>query len=407
MIAPQASPRSLLEVCNPIASQAVSALERENRGQKEVRVVFMIDQLTVLGGGERGMIQMIRALSRRFRCSVVTFRTNIHPEALARLNVPIQIFPLRRTFSFNGLRTAVALYRYLRGERPDIVHTFFETADLVGGLVAKLAKVRVLISSRRDMGILRARKHKWAYKLVGRMCHRVLTVADAVRDVVLRCDALDPRRVATLYTGVRVPETVPPEQLLVLRERWNIPEHAPIVLLVANILPWKGHREFLEAAALVRELHRGAFFIAAGACNDHELFQALLMRRLELGLENCFCYAGEVHPIAPLYQLASVACLLSSTEGLPNTVLEAMAAGRPVVAHRVGGTGELVVHGRTGFLVGKGDTVDAARRIAELLASPLLAQLMSLEARDRASAHFSVERMVQSLEGIYDACLAE
>lgn len=374
---------------------------------RNVRVLFVIDQLTVLGGGERAMIQMILGLSSRFECSVVAFRQNAHSEVSALLDVPVTAIPLRRTCSAKGLIAAFELGRTIRREHVDIVHTFFETSDLFGGIIAKLAGVKVLISSRRDMGLLRSGKHKLAYRLVGHMCNRVITVSDAVRHQVLTSDHLNPERVTTLYTGVRPHERVSQDVLLALRNRLGIPFGAPVVLTVANILTWKGHHDFLEAASIVRSRIPAAHYVVCGAYNDVELVKALESRRAALGMNGCFHYVGEVRLVGPMYQLASVFCLLSRTEGLPNVVLEAMAAGTPVIATCVGGTSELIAHGKTGLLVEPDSPRDAAARICELLSSPQCAKRIAEAARYRVMNDFTMEKMIQSLEEIYDASLAE
>lgn len=371
-----------------------------------IRVLYVIDQLSVLGGGERAMMRIIRAHSNRFRSAVLTFREDIHPQVRECLSVPVHVIPLARTYSASGLLAALTLWRLIRDEHIDIVHTFFETSDLFGGAVAKLSGVKVLISSRRDMGLLRARKHKVAYRLVGRLCSRVLTVSDAVRNCVLASDRLSPDQVTTLYTGIRLAER-PPDR--VRQNAWNnvaIPFGAPVVLSVAHILPWKGHRDFLHVAALVRRRIPEAQFIVAGAPSDSELFSSLLDLRSALGLCDYFHFLGETESVTSLYRLASVFCLLSRTEGLPNVVLEAMAAGVPVVATNAGGTGEIITHGSTGFLTEVGDVENAAQHICSVLLSPNLAREISDSARNRLESVFSLERMMTSLEGIYDSSLA-
>jgi glycosyltransferase involved in cell wall biosynthesis len=384
-----------------------SAGEIARREKRTVRILFVIDQLSALGGGERAMMQLIRGLSRRFQCSVVTFRRNVHPEVSALVDAPITVIPLRRSYSPGGLRAALELARMIRRQRVEIVHTFFETSDLFGGLVARFAGVKGLISSRRDMGLLRSAKHRFAYRLLGRMYNRVITVSEAVRSQVLASDRLAPDRITTVYTGVCPPARVSEDALLELRKRMDIPPGAPVILTVANILPWKGHREFLEAASIVHTRFPAAHFVVAGAYHDLELVNILESRRDELGLSHCVHYAGEVRPVGPMYQLASVFCLLSQTEGLPNVVLEAMAAGTPVIVTPVGGSAELVVHRKTGLLVNPGSPPDAAKRICEVLSSPHSARQMAEAARGQVTVRFSMEQMIHSLEAIYDAILAE
>jgi glycosyltransferase involved in cell wall biosynthesis len=371
---------------------------------RTVNVLYVVDQLSVLGGGERAMIRIIQAHSPRFRCSLLTFREDVHPEVKKRLAIPIHVIPLVRTHSINGLIAARRVGTLIQSERIDIVHTFFETSDLFAGLVAKLAGVKVLISSRRDMGLLRSRKHRVAYRLMGRAWSRVLTVSEAVRKQVLAVDRLAPHRVTTLYTGIRSQGQHRVDSDI--RTRIGIPAGAHIVLNVANILPWKGHRDFLYAAAIVHQEVPDAHFVVAGAPNDKELFGTLLSLRESLGLCHCFHFLGEVDSVSSLYRTASVFCLLSQTEGLPNVVLEAMAAGIPIVATNAGGTGEVVIDGETGYLTEVGQPDMAANHISHLLRSPDIACNMSKAARDRVESVFSMERMISTLEGIYESSLA-
>ncbi len=388
------------------SSSGLFALPSPMEAQKTINVLYVVDQLAVLGGGERAMLRMVREHSKRFHCSVVTFRERLHPKVAELIPVPVTVIPLVRTWSFKGLLAAIALRRLIRSQQIDIVHTFFGTSDLFGGLVARLSGSRVLISSRRDMGILRSKKHRLLYPLVSRLCDRVLTVSDAVRKQVLSLDRLAPDRVTTLYGGVRVSAPSSRNVLLSLRERIGVPAEAPVILSVANILPWKGHQDFLRTAELVHQRNPDAHFLVAGAPNDRQLLSSLRSLQTALGLDHYFHFIGEAESVADLYHLASVFCLMSHTEGLPNVVLEAMAAGLPVVATETGGTGELVVHGETGFLVEVGAVNDAAERICCLLSSPQLLEKFSSAAEMRIERSFTLDRMMSSLEGIYESSLA-
>ena len=374
-----------------------------DHAQTAINVLYVIDQLSALGGGERAMIRMIRAHSPRFNPQVLTFREDIHPEAKQQLAVPIHVIPLVQTGSIEGLRAALSIRALILSERIHIVHTFFETSDLFAGFVAKLTGVKVLISSRRDMGILRSRKHQIAYRVAGRLCSKVFTVSEAVRKQVLGKDQLDPKRVTTLYTGIRIQH---PQSFISnpdIRQRIGIPDGVPIVLSVAHILPWKGHADFLRMAAHVREKVPEAQFVVAGSANDRALFNELLLLRESLGLRSHVHFLGEVDFVHSLCRSASVFCLLSESEGLPNVVLEAMVAGVPVVATKAGGTVEVVVDGETGYLTEVGCPEEAAERVDRLLRSPQLARKMSTSARVRVESLFSIERMMSTLERIYES----
>src|ERR1700745_1614800 len=129
-------------------------------------VLFIIDQLCEMGGSERVLLNTIRLLPKeRYRCSLITFKIDSSLGTFGSMPCPFYVFPMRRTFDWGGFRTAKKLRSFIRSENVKVVPTFFETADLWGGLVSKMTGVSVLISSRRDMGILRSLKHDLGYRL--------------------------------------------------------------------------------------------------------------------------------------------------------------------------------------------------------------------------------------------------
>src|SRR5216684_5034442 len=154
-----------VETLAPPAGQAISpeSCKTLHILPTPVHVLFVIDELCELGGAERILLKMVRLLPKDlFRCSVVTFRIREDLEELTEIGCPLYVFPLKKTYDFNALRMAMRLRNLIRREKVSIVHTFFETSDLWAGLVARLSGCPVLISSRRDMGILRSGKHRAA-----------------------------------------------------------------------------------------------------------------------------------------------------------------------------------------------------------------------------------------------------
>src|SRR5437764_128577 len=128
-------------------------------------VLYIMDRLPrTLGGGESVLLKMIGLLPKeKFRCSVLTF--DLEPgSAFADLECPVHVLPMKKTYDWNAFRMAMRLAKLIRSEGVDIVHTFFESSDIWGGFVARLFTSARLISSRRDMGILRSTKHRLAYR---------------------------------------------------------------------------------------------------------------------------------------------------------------------------------------------------------------------------------------------------
>jgi Glycosyltransferase Family 4 len=156
-------------------------------------VLFLIDHLMALGGGETNLLKVVQLMPQELvRCSIATFR--IKPEIRQSISVPVYVFPWKRFFHLDAWKAAVALRKLIRTEKVDIVQTYFETSNLWGGLVAKLSGA-LLLSSRRDMGILRKAKHSLAYRLVNRLSDRVLAVSEEVKKFCVETDRIDPQRI--------------------------------------------------------------------------------------------------------------------------------------------------------------------------------------------------------------------
>jgi glycosyltransferase involved in cell wall biosynthesis len=169
-------------------------------------------------------------------------------------------------------------------------------------------------------------------------------------------------------------------------------------------LVWKrGNEELLEAAALVRHAIPSATLVVVG---DGPLRPALEARARELGLNDGVRFLGAVPQAARLLPHFDVFILSSVLEGMSNSLLEAMAAGRPVVATRVGGNPEVVVEGETGFLVPPKDPRALADAVLRLLRDRELAHRFGEAARRRVESQFSLEQMVHRMEDLYDDLLA-
>jgi glycosyltransferase involved in cell wall biosynthesis len=373
-------------------------------------VLYLVDTFYGgLAGAEGTLMRIGRLLPKdRYRCSLATFSTDAPFAKLdpsSPLPFPVHVFPLRRTYGWGALKVARQLRSLIRSERVSIVHTFFETSDLWGGLVAKLSGCRVLISGRRDLGIYRSKKHRLAYRAMGFLYDQVQAVSEEVRGYCIRQDRLDPAKVVTVYNGVELDrlERAAGADLGALTKPLEGASH--VVVSVGNIRRIKGFDVLIAAARLVcRELPR-TLFIIAGSPMDAACFQSLRERVEENGLHRNVYFAGPVREVAALLKRADVFCLLSRSEGLPNALLEAMACGLPSVVTRVGGNAEVTEDGRSAFLVPVDDATTAARRILELLRDRELAGRMGSVGRQIVEARFNAASMVDRLVNLYDGLL--
>lgn len=376
-------------------------------GENRVHILFLIDQLDQLGGAERVLFDIICRLPKdRFRCSLGTFRKGLEPSIFDDLPCPVHRFPLSRTYDLDAARMAMRLRHLIRKERVSITHTFFETSDLWGGLVAKLSGCPILISSRRDVGILRARKHHVAYRLMRSAVDRVLTVSDEVRNYCLHQDGLDPGKVITIYNGVDGAKFSSSNGTEGIRASLGLTETSPLIITVANIRRIKGIDVFIQAAAVVSQEFPTATFLVVGEVLEQEYSSELRQLASDLGLLGKVKFLGPSKEVASLLRVSDVFCLTSRSEGFSNALVEAMACGLPCVATRVGGNGEAIEDNVNGFLVPVEDPEAAADRICKLLHDPERARLIGHAAQRTVQEKFTAEAMIRQLVSVYDDVMA-
>src|SRR6476646_11362613 len=305
------------------------------KAQPGPHVLFLIDHLLARGGGEGNLLKLVQLLPPDIvRCSIATLR--IDPVIQKSISVPVHVFPLRRVYGLSGLRAAWRLRRLIRKEKIDIVQTYFETSNLWGGLVAKLSGA-LLLSSRRDMGILRKTRHALAYRVVNRLSDRVLAVSEEVKRFCIDADRIDPQKISVVYNGVDLQNPTAGEAQVnpFANAEWAGASH--IITCVANVRRIKGIDILVRTAQRVCRELPDAVFLVAGALYEREYSEEIQKMIVSMGLENNVRLLGFVSDPAPLLKMSNAFCMLSRSEGFCNALLEAMACGVPSVVTRAGG----------------------------------------------------------------------
>ncbi|HWC00683.1 MAG TPA: glycosyltransferase [Bryobacteraceae bacterium] len=390
------------------AEMTVGSSQNTQSQHAAVHVLFIMDQICQMGGAERVLLNMIRLLPKdRFRCSAVTFKIDPSLGVFDEFPCPLTVLPLKRTYDATAARVAWKLRSLIRTGNVQIVHTFFETSDLWGGLIAKLSGCPILISSRRDMGILRGAKHRWAYRWAAPLFDEVQTVSEQVRQFCIEQDHLDSRKVKTLYNGVAASRRPDPDRLLRLRENIGMDGAGPVITTLGHVRQIKGCDIFIRAAVQVCRLYPKALFLIAGENHEPEHYAELGKMIRDLQLEQNVRLLGGVRDVSELLAVSQIFCLPSRSEGLSNALLEAMAAGLPSVATRVGGNSELIEHGRNGYLVAPENPDELANAIIDLIRSPENAARLGAESRLLVQQRFTEESMMDELVRSYERLLCK
>lgn len=382
------------------------------------KIVYVIGSLAI-GGAERYLVETASRLNRkryipRIYC---LFGEGPLKSQAERQGVPVQCFHIKKRehqalkyLLFWRVRALFAFYRYLRRERPEIVHCYMYKPSIYGGIAAKLARVPFLITQRTSLGYFKEGR-PWYQRIqnfVNRFTDRVITDSEAVKKSVVQQEEMNPDHIVVIHSGIDLhqfrdqgqgPEAI--SRRFALKRRLGIPEKAPVIGKVANIRRLKGYAEFILAAAEIQREYPEARFLCIGKDLG---FQAELQTQIQqLNLEPKVMFTGEVEDVASFLDLFDILVVASYTEGSSIAAREAMAVGKPVVATSVGGIPEAVIHEHTGLLVPPQNSDALAQAILRLLRDPDCASRFGQNGRARIETLFSIENTVASIEHVYES----
>lgn len=361
------------------------------------------------GGSERQAVQLARLLneSGRYRLRVACLDAG-GPlrEEVERLGLgQIAEYRLTSFYDRNMLTQLRACAAYLRESKVEVVHTHDFYTNVFGVLAARLARVPVRVSSRRETGGMRSPTQKKVERLMYRLSQGIVANSEAVRNQLVE-EGVRESKIATIYNGLDMSRMKPRMGRDEALASFNLPREGArrFVTIVANLRhDVKDHPTFLRAAQRVsREVPEAAFVLAG----EGELTDKMRALAIELGLEKSVFFIGRCAAVADLLAVSDVCVLSSRAEGFSNSILEYMALERPVVATKVGGAPEAIVEGETGYLVAAGDDELMAARIVALLRDPERARRMGQRGREVVEQKFSCEAQLERTLALYDRLLA-
>ena len=365
-----------------------------------IRIFFLLDSF-MIGGTETQAVELACRLDpSRYQVTIGCLRRE--GPLLDRLkNTPVEIMEVNLgggIDSPSGLLRIVKLAQYLRRNKIQMLHAHDLWSNIVGMAAAMLARTPVTITSQRDLS-----HDAWygTYKRkVLRFCQRrsslLLTNAKAIRDGLIEQDHLPPEKVCVVYNGVDL------DRFAVTANRSQLfpaSEGNKLIVLVGNMVTdVKGHEVLLSAAPEVLKAHPRTQFVLVG---EGAMRPAFEKQAKELGLESNFLFLGRRSDVPAILACCDIAVLPSLAEGLPNAVLEYLAAGLPVVATALGGNLEIVQDGQTGLLVPPQDTKALSAALIRLLNDDNLTTTIAAAGHDYVKKNFSFERLVAEMDQLY------
>jgi glycosyltransferase involved in cell wall biosynthesis len=359
-----------------------------------------------MGGAQRTVVHLIRGLDpTRFDVAAVSMYAPLGTDLEEMLAAGgHRVWYLGKRPGFEP-RMFFLIDRVIREFRPHVVHS--HTMSLRYGLPAILARpVAARLHTIHSLAATEAGSWVWLRQLAFRLGVVPVAIADEVKDSIswlygiFDCPNIPNGIPVEVY---RTPSVSPGEW----RRQQQVPSDDVLFVTVGRLDPLKNHDLMLEAFSTVRAADPRAKLAIVGEESRDSFRVRLEAKTRALGLEHAVRFLGRRTDIPDVLAAADVFVLSSDFEGNPLTVMEAMAAGKPVISTAVGGVPELVEHGVSGVLVKKGDAAELSRAMLNLLRAPEVRQSMGLAGGERALRRFDVRAMADAYGELYEKMIAE
>ncbi len=362
------------------------------------KVLFLTTHLNT-GGITSYLFTLSRRFAERGLSVAIASSGGDRQEEFAALGVTLMTLNIRIKNELDPRLYAavVRLRRMIRKEAVDIVHAQTRVTQVMGTLLSRMTLATYCSTCH---GFFKPRWHRRVFPCWGKA---VIAISPAVREHLKNDLCVAENRIFLISNGVDV-EAFPlknGDEKRALRKAWQLPE-GPLLGIVARLSDVKGHPVLIKAMPAILARFPDARLLIVG---EGKMEGVLKREVVSLGLEQRVIFSPVVNRTADVLPLLDVFVLPSLQEGLGLSVMEAQAAGLPVVASRVGGLTSLIEDGRTGRLVDPGNSEQLAGAIIDLLANPQEAQAMGWQARVFIEREYSAEQMARRTVEMYERIL--
>jgi glycosyltransferase involved in cell wall biosynthesis len=372
---------------------------------KMLKVCYIITKLE-LGGAQKVALYTAEHLDKNnFTSFIIAGKGGILDEETAQKFKLFQVGAfIREIRPLKDLQALFAIYKILKKEKPDIVHTHSSKAGILGRIAAKFAGVKTVIHTIHGYGFNETQKWYSKYPLVfvEKFCalfsDKLIAVAKEDIKKGLRYKIAKEEKFALIRAGIDVAYYKNYKPQTDLKKSLDIASDAKIVTTIGPFKPQKNLSDFIKAAEIAAKSVPEAVFLIAG--------DGALRKRLEeqislANLQNKVKLLGWRSDIAEILTSSDIFVMTSLWEGLPCAIIEAMCCAKPVIANAVDGVKEVISDGENGCQIKPHDYKNTAEKIIKLLANPALLKEMSVKAKDSVGKDFDIGYMVLQHEKLY------
>lgn len=375
-------------------------------------ILYLLPSLEI-GGAERHLMTLAQKLVQRgWQVSVYSLGDDGPLRAqLEQRGVNVVLPPRASARPIIGqamglAKTAVHLLSVLRRRRPEIVHFLLPAPYLFGAPLAIIAGMRIRVMTRQSLNLYQRRIPgvRTIERLLHRRMHAVIAVSLRVLEQLRDEEGVRRSHLGLIYNGIEIRPWSSAANKDIVRAQLGLRAASLIIVMVANLIPYKGHADLLQALAIARsDLPEGWRVLVVG--RDDGIGDQLRDQSRRLSLHDNVLFLGQRGDVNALLDASDIGILCSHQEGFSIAVLEGMAAGLPMIVSDVGGNAEAVIDGVTGLVVPPEDPKSLAQAICRLAANPTLRVALGQSARRRVRDNFSMENCVQRHEKLYHAML--
>lgn len=357
----------------------------------------------VLCGPESKALEMCSKLDKKkFETTIVYSKEGRLLKEFEDIGVRVEKFDTKNKFN---LQEALYIYHLIKANKISILQTHGLRFDFFGFIAARLAGVPHIITrhvaiSHHLISEFRKKMYIFFDNFAIKSAAKVVTVSKAVEDDLVATQGIDRSKILTIVNGVdlRRFSEVNMYAKTKIRMEFGIDEKTQVVGMIAQLSYWKGIPYFLRAIPLILSKCSNVMFLMIGDGPERKKLETMVE---ELGVSSYVIFAGFRRDISDIISAIDISVLSSLREGLPLAILESMAMGKPIVATDVGGVSELVLNGKTGFLVPPRDSCALANAIIELFEDKEKARQFGKVGRKHVEQNFNLSQMIKRYENLY------
>lgn len=372
--------------------------------KKKINILYLIDTYINGGGTETHLADLVMNLDKdTFNPVICSFELEECPfvNKIRNSGIRIEYIPVRKIYSFEAFIQASKLMKFIKSNNTDIVQAFHFKSDTYGVLVSRLAGVKKIISSKRDLGDLKKKRQVLLNKLMNPYIDHFIVACNSVGEVVRKIEGVESKKMTTIYNGVNLRrfDLDRRSDVTSLKKELDIHDGTFVIGSIAYFRPEKAYHIFFEAIEKIKNSIENWAVLILGDGPLEEYFKSFCKERK---LDRNVRFMGSVLDVPRYISLMDIICLVpNKNEGFSNAILEGMAMKKPIIATDVGGNAESVQDGETGFIIPSNDSEELSNAILKLFNDVNLRNRMGEKGRERIEKHFVLDGMIRKMEHLY------